>query len=68
MVLGKNPLRDEALFVMMSMRVRMSMRWGADWCVSRRGHVIQLRDSFVGLNLQGSTLCRAQLKLGTTAD
>ena len=52
-VLGKNPLRDEALLVMICVRVAcVAVRVGACRRVSRCRHVIQLRDSFVvGLNL-----------------
>ena len=46
-VLGKNVLRHEALFVVVSVRMGVSMRVGADWCVSCCGHVIQLRDSLL---------------------
>jgi hypothetical protein len=44
-VLGKNPLRHEALFVVKIVRMSVPMRVGAGRCVSRCGHVIQLRDS-----------------------
>jgi hypothetical protein len=56
MVLGKNPLRYETLFVFV--RVDVSRRMSADWRVSSCCHVIQLRDSFLKREISGTDIAR----------